>query len=330
MFSTTHSARAASTSPHPKFHSRRQLVARERAVAERRVLDQRGRRVQRLRDGQHRGQLLGRDAHEGDRLVGGLLGVGGDGGHRLAVELRLADGQHRTVLVDRPEARHRVGQVGGGDHGAHAGDPLGLAGVDRHDAGAGAVEGDQPDVQQRRRAARHRRTAGGRSPARVRRRGGWRRRSGTRSRRLLAARGAAARRRRCAGSRRSGTGCRRAPRGRPSAVGCGFSFRSAWADTTMPGMQKPHWMAPVSRNASCSAAEPGPGLEALDRGDVHAVGLDGQHEAGVHGPAVDEDGAGAALALGAALLAAGQGRGPSAARRAGSRWSRRRRRAAPR
>ena len=53
------------------------------------------------------------DAHEARRLLGGILRLGGHRGHRLAVVLRLADGEHRAVLELGPEARHRLGQVGG-------------------------------------------------------------------------------------------------------------------------------------------------------------------------------------------------------------------------
>ena len=53
-------------------------------------------------------------------------------------------------------------------------------------------------------------------------------------------------------------------------------------------------------------------LDGLDRG---AVGLIGQHQARVHGLAVHEDGARAALALAAALLGPGQPQVLRAARR---------------
>ena len=52
--------------------------------------------------------------------------------------------------------------------------------------------------------------------------------------------------------------------------------------------------------------EPAALREPLDRLDVPAVGLVGHHQAGVDGLAVEDDGAGAALALAAAFLGARQ------------------------
>ena len=46
--------------------------------------------------------------------------------------------------------------------------------------------------------------------------------------------------------------------------------------------------------------------QALDGGDLGAVGGDREHQAGVDAAAVEQDGAGAALAVVAALLGAGQ------------------------
>ena len=48
------------------------------------------------------------------------------------------------------------------------------------------------------------------------------------------------------------------------------------------------------------------GGQAFDGGDLPPLDRDGEHQAGVHPPAVDQHGAGATLAVVAALLAAGQ------------------------
>ena len=61
---------------------------------------------------------------------------------------------------------------------------------------------------------------------------------------------------------------------------------------------------------------PGAGRQALDRRDARAVDLADRDEARIDRRAVEQDGAGAALALAAALLGAGQARGPRAGRRA--------------
>ena len=78
-------------------------------------------------------QLLVVDADEPGRLLGGVERLGGDGGHRLAVVLRLADRQHRPIAPLRPEPRHRLRQVGGGHHEPDARDGERGAGVDRDD-----------------------------------------------------------------------------------------------------------------------------------------------------------------------------------------------------
>ena len=67
---------------------------------------------------------------------------GGHGGHRVALVERLLAGHdvpdHVLVvhhhLAGRDELRRLVGEVVAGDHGLHAGQRLGLGGVDRHDA----------------------------------------------------------------------------------------------------------------------------------------------------------------------------------------------------
>ena len=50
----------------------------------------------------------------------------------------------------------------------------------------------------------------------------------------------------------------------------------------------------------------GVGRDALDREEIVPVRLDGEHEAGAHGQAVDQDGAGAAHAMLASQMRAGE------------------------
>ena len=75
---------------------------------------------------------------------------------------------------------------------------------------------------------------------------------------------------------------------------------------SMPGVQKPHWTPPASRNARWSGCEIAVGREALDRRDAATLGLEREERARVHGPAVEQHHAGAALGVVAALLAAGE------------------------
>ncbi len=67
-------------------------------------------------------------------------------------------------------------------------------------------------------------------------------------------------------------------------------------------MQNPHWSAWCSWKDGLQRA----GLEAFDRAHVAAVGLDGEREAGAHRLAVELHRAGAADAVLAADLGAGQ------------------------
>ena len=59
-------------------------------------------------------------------------------------------------------------------------------------------------------------------------------------------------------------------------------------------------------NAACTGCEDVAARDALDRQDIGAVGAHRQREAGIDPPAVDQHGAGAALAAVAALLGSGQ------------------------
>ncbi len=122
--------------------------AGERVVgADRRVLDERRCRVQRGGDRADRRQRLELDADERGRLLGELAGLGGDGRDRVAVVLRLADGQHRAVAQLGPEARHRRRQVVGRHDEPDAGEGERARGVDAADAGARGVDRDELDVE---------------------------------------------------------------------------------------------------------------------------------------------------------------------------------------
>ena len=166
-------------------------------------------------------------------------------------------------------------------------------------------------------AAGRRRTWRGRSPCPRRRAGpaGCRPRASARSGRpcavmprspLASRRRRRARRGRSCRSRCSGRGCRRAssaPRLR-SGSGCGRA--APWPRPGRPGVQKPHCNAACSRNLRCSGCSASPLRQPLDGGDAGALGLGGQHQAGVHQPAVEDDAAGAAIAGAAAFLGAGE------------------------
>ena len=53
-------------------------------------------------------------------------------------------------------------------------------------------------------------------------------------------------------SRCSGRGCRTAPRGSRRRSGAGLRSSRSTVATIRPGVQKPHWTAPASTNASCT------------------------------------------------------------------------------
>ena len=74
----------------------------------------------------------------------------------------------------------------------------------------------------------------------------------------------------------------------------------------IPGVQKPHWRPCWSQNACWSGVEGRAVGHALDRLDLGAVGLDGEHRAGLGALAVDVDRARAAVARVAADVRAGQ------------------------
>ena len=82
--------------------------------------------------------------------------VGGDGGDGVAAIQRLVGCQEviaeelETVVVVAQLcfAQGRKGQVGGGHHGADAGQSLGLAGINRPDAGVGVGAAEDTALQQ--------------------------------------------------------------------------------------------------------------------------------------------------------------------------------------
>ena len=74
----------------------------------------------------------------------------------------------------------------------------------------------------------------------------------------------------------------------------------------MPGVQNPHCSAWCVRNASWSGFNVPDGAEAFDGLHAAAVGLHGKHQARAHTVAVDQHGAGAADAVLAADMRAGE------------------------
>ena len=115
--------------------------------AQGRVLDERGSRAQGGRQRHDGRQLLVADPHEAGPRLGGILRIGGHGSHRVAVVLRLPDGEHGPVLHLRAEARHGLGQVSRRHHQVDAGDGQGVAGIDGHDPGPGHGYRHQLGVQ---------------------------------------------------------------------------------------------------------------------------------------------------------------------------------------
>ena len=107
--------------------------------------------------------------------------------------------------------------------------------------------------------------------------------------------------RKFARSRCSGKDCRERPSRISSSVGCGVLF-SRWRDARIiPGVQMPHWAPPQSRKDCCNNCEQPSVGKAFDRDDGRAVRLKrGNRQLFTN--SVDQDRAGAALALSAAFF----------------------------
>ena len=73
-----------------------------------------------------------------------------------------------------------------------------------------------------------------------------------------------------------------------------------------PGVQMPHCRAACPRKASWIACSPSGGATPLDRLEFPALGLDGQHQATVDRPTVEDHGAGPTVAVGTPFLGADQ------------------------
>ena len=74
---------------------------------------------------------------------------------------------------------------------------------------------------------------------------------------------------------------RTGPRGSRRRSGSGLSRSSAVIEVTKPGVQKPHCSPWHSRSAACTGdSSPSADGDALDRGDLLAVGLDREDQAG--------------------------------------------------
>ena len=91
-----------------------------------------------------------------------------------------------------------------------------------------------------------------------------------------------------------------------SSVGSGFSSSSALAVSIIPGVQKPHCRPCSSLKPSWMGCSSLGRRQALDRGDLVTVGLDGEHRAALDRLAVEQDRAGAAVRRVAAGVGAGQ------------------------
>ena len=92
-----------------------------------------------------------------------------------------------------------------------------------------------------------------------------------------------------------------------ASLGAGFSFRSAAALITMPGVQKPHCRPWFVWKAAWMTPERAVGVgHALDGADLGAFEVEGEDVARLHRDAVDVDDAGAALGGVAADVGAGE------------------------
>jgi hypothetical protein len=117
------------------------------AGADRGVLDQVGVPGERGVQGVDAGQLAEVDDDGAGAGLRGVEGLGEDGGHRLAVVVHPAVGQHRPIGVRDAEPWHRRGQIGGRHHVDHPGDRPGGGGVDPQHVGAADRDRHQRHLQ---------------------------------------------------------------------------------------------------------------------------------------------------------------------------------------
>ena len=111
------------------------------------ILDERRTRGEGRGDRRDGGQRLALDPDEPGGLLGRVLRLGRDRRDRLAVVVRLADGDDRAVLPLRPEARHRLRAGRRRSDGADAGHGQRGARVDRDDPRPRVVDRHELDVQ---------------------------------------------------------------------------------------------------------------------------------------------------------------------------------------
>ena len=88
--------------------------------------------------------------------------------------------------------------------------------------------------------------------------------------------------------------------------GLGLWSSRALEATKNPGVQMPHCSAACSRNFCCTGCRAIRAGKTLDRADLLALGLDGQHQTRIDEDAVNGDGTRAAVAVVAAFLGAGE------------------------
>ena len=113
--------------------------------------------------------------------------------------------------------------------------------------------------------------------------------------------------RRCPDSRCSGRDCRRSRSAPPARSGRDCRAGIPVSVVSIPGVQKPHCRPWLSRNASCSGCSlSADGAMPSTVRMLVAVRLHRQHQAGARRAAVEQDGAGAADAVLAAEMGAGQ------------------------
>jgi len=99
-------------------------------------VDQRGALAQRLLRREDRRKILVLDPDQRTGPPGDRFGLGGDGGDLVPDAAHPVPLQRRVVLA---VAKGNVVDVGGGDHGADAGQRFGLAGIDLFDERVHAV-----------------------------------------------------------------------------------------------------------------------------------------------------------------------------------------------